>query len=124
MKKKLQNVLKANAVFSILSGSIMLFFGNSIAEMMNILNSIIVMIIGGGLILFGGFVWYQASRSTVIIKAIKAIIIQDWFWVIGSIIIIGLQLFQISFQGYVLIGIVALIVANFAFFQNYYLKRI
>ena len=124
MKKKLQNVLKANAVFSMLSGSAILFFGNSIAEMMNISNAIILMVIGVGLILFGSFVWYQASRSNINIKKVKMIIIQDWIWVLGSILIIGLQLFQISFNGYILMGIVALIVADFAFFQNYYLKRI
>ena len=124
MKKKLQNVLKANAVFSMLSGSAILFFGNSIAEMMNISNAIILMVIGVGLILFGSFVWYQASRSNINIKKVKMIIIQDWIWVLGSILIIGLQLFQISFNGYILMGIVALIVADFAFFQKYYLKRI
>lgn len=124
MKKKLQNVLKANAVFSMLSGSAILFFGNSIAEMMNISNAIILMVIGVGLILFGSFVWYQVSRSNINIKKVKMIIIQDWIWVLGSILIIGLQLFQISFNGYILMGIVALIVADFAFFQNYYLKRI
>ena len=123
MKKKLQNVLKANAIFSIFSGSAMLCFGNSIAGIMTISNAIILMIIGSGLILFGGFVWYQATRQNVNSKEIKAIIIQDWLWVVGSVVIIGLQLFQISFQGYVLMGIVALIVADFAFFQNYYLKR-
>jgi len=44
--------------------------------------------------------------------------------VIGSIIILGFQLFNISFTGYIIIGVVALIVADFALMQGYYLKRI
>lgn len=124
MEQKLRNVLKANAVFSMLSGAAMLIFSQAISDWMNIANPIVLMIIGGGLILFGGFVWYQGSRKSLNLKEVKSIIIQDWLWVIGSVVIIGLQLFQINFQGYILMGIIALIVADFAFFQRYFLKRI
>ena len=124
MEQKLRNVLKANAAFSMLSGTAMLLFGNMIANWMNISNTTILIIIGSGLILFGGFVWYQSNLQNIKPMEIKAIIIQDWLWVIGSIVIIGLQLFQINFQGYILIGVIALIVGDFAFFQNYFLKRI
>ena len=123
MENKLRNVLKANALFSLLSGTIMLLFGKTLAEWMNISNALVLTIIGIGLILFGVYVYYNSAKAKISVNEVKVIIIQDWIWVIGSLIIIMLQLFNINFQGFVLIGIIALVVADFAFFQNYFLKR-
>ena len=47
---------------------------------------------------------------------------QDWLWVVGSVLIIAFQAFGINRIGFIIIGVVALIVADFAIFQQRYLK--
>ncbi len=121
MNQKLKNVLVSNALFSMTSGLIALFFSRPISVLMNIEKELILQIIGGGLVLFGGFVLSQAFTKKANLLLIKSIVIQDWIWVIASVIVIVFQLFTLSFNAYLLIGIIAIIVANFAYFQNKYL---
>ncbi len=121
MNQKLKNTLLINALFSMISGGIAYLFSTKISFWMNIENDFILQILGIGLILFGGFVLSQAFAKKANYLLIKSIIIQDWIWVFGSIGIIVFQLFNLSTNGYLLIGIIAIVVANFAIFQKRYL---
>ena len=120
--KKLSLVLKANAIFSIVNGFAMLFFSKPIANFMGIDYPQILLGVGVGLILFGALVYKTASDTNISEKMVKFIIIQDWIWVAGSALLILTQAFGINRVGFILIGVVALIVADFAFFQQRYLK--
>jgi len=120
--KKLSLVLKANAIFSIVNGLGMLFFSNSIANFMGIGYPQILLGVGVGLLLFGALVYKTAIDTKISEKMVKFIIIQDWIWVAGSALLILTQALGINRIGFTLIGVVAVIVADFAFFQQRYLK--
>lgn len=120
--KKLSLVLKANAIFSIVNGIAMLFLSNPIANFMGIAYPQILLGVGVGLILFGALVYKTAIDTKISEKMVKFIIVQDWIWVAGSVLLILTQAFGINRMGFILIGVVAVIVADFAFFQQRYLK--
>ena len=46
-----------------------------------------------------------------------SIVVQDWVWVVASLIVIALQAWQLSSVAYMLIGAVAVIVGLFASLQ-------
>ncbi|MDN5204556.1 hypothetical protein QQ008_24400 [Fulvivirgaceae bacterium BMA10] len=120
---KLRNVLKFNATFSTVSGVILILLHKTVASWMNAGNSLVLMYIGIALLLFAGSLFMTAHKKELSIKQVKFIILQDWLWVIGSFIIIALQAFQLNTQAYILIAIVALIVALFAMGQRKFLKE-
>jgi hypothetical protein len=122
--KKLKIILTANAIFSIGSGLSMLSFGNFLGSKMGIAQPQVFIPLGIGLLLFGLFLIHTARQKFISTKKVKLIIWQDWLWVIGSAIIIATQAFELYFIGYIIIGIVALIVADFAILQSRYIKNV
>ena len=117
----LKITLQANAVFSSLSGLAMIFFHKALSSWMGIQNAQIMIFIGIGLLLFAGTIIWISLQKTIDQKHVKTIILQDWLWVIGSILIIVTQAFGLNIVAYVCIGVVALIVADFAILQRRYL---
>ena len=122
--KKLSLALKINAAFSAFNGLIMLFFHNQIADFMNIGYPMAILAIGVILLGFAALVYKTAKATTISEKTVQFIIVQDWLWVVGSVLIIAFQAFDINRIGFIIIGVVALIVADFAIFQQRYLKNV
>lgn len=120
--KKLRNTLKVNATFSLLCGLDAIIFDSKLASLMGVPTSSIFIYIGSILALFGGMVFYYAAQQVINVSAIKFIILQDWLWVLGSVVILVLQLFELSFSGYELIFILAVIVGLMAILQMRYLR--
>ncbi len=120
--KKLSLALKINAAFSIFNGLAMLFFYDQIAAWMGISQPIFLLVIGIILLGFAALVYKTATATVISEKMVKFIIVQDWLWVIGSALIIAFQAFGINRTGFIVIGVVALIVADFAVFQQRYLR--
>ncbi len=120
----LKLTLKINAAFSLLCGISLLLFHQEIATYMNIQYDVPLLFIGMGLLGFVGLLWHTANQEQLNTSTIYSIIIQDWLWVIGSIGIIGFQLFRINQMGFLLIGIIALIVADFAIIQHWLVRKI
>lgn len=118
----LKTALKSNAVFSLASGTAFILLNNYLAELFLISNSLIIAL-GGGLILFGGYVMFIASRDTISLRRAKEITMADLLWVVGSIALLMMDFGWSSLSKWV-IGIIALIVADFAFFQNLGAKRL
>lgn len=120
--KKLSLALKANAFFSTFSGLALIFFHQQLAVWMNIPMPKILLGIGIILLGFALLVYKTATADIIDPKKVKFIILQDWLWVIGSILLIATQAFGINQTGCIVIGVVAVIVADFAFFQQRFLK--
>ena len=112
-ERKLRYVLLSNAVFSLLSGAGMSFFHPGIAEVMGVVNPNILLYIGLALIGFSATVFYTASKRAISPKQVKSIIIQDWIWVFGSLVIIVFHAWDLTENAYWIIGVVALIVGVF-----------
>jgi len=121
-ERKLRVVLKANAIFSFTSGVLVSLFYGRLADFMQVGNAYVLLGIGIGLILFSATVFQAARRGALSPRQVKSIIIQDWAWVLGSVMIIGLQAWDLTNAAYWMVGVVALIVADFAIFQRKYLK--
>ncbi len=119
---KLRTTLKANAAFSLSSGLVMVSFGKPISTLMNISNPLVLLILGVGLVLFAAYLIYNASKLEISRTQVKFIILQDWIWVIGSLILLIIKPLDISFIGNILIGLVAIIVGVLAILQTNFLK--
>jgi hypothetical protein len=103
----LKKHLKMNSVFSAIFGMIMLVFSNKLNTIFGIYNSYIFPIIGLNLILFSAFVWFVSLKQLTNKLLIKLISGLDALWVIGSIIIILFNPFELSKMGHIIIGIIA-----------------
>lgn len=123
MSRKLKWVLLANGTFSLLSGLALITLAESIARLMGIANNEVLRYVGIGLIVFAGTVLYAAFKKPISKQQVWSIIVQDWAWVVASILVIVLQTWQLTATGYWMIGVVAIIVGDFAIFQMRYLKR-
>lgn len=105
---KLQTALKANAIFSGISGIVLIILNHQIAKIFRTENNTIFWIIGLALVFFAITIIVEIVKQRSL--AILWIIIQDFIWVIGSIFLLVSNIFPISPTGLIIIGIVALIV--------------
>lgn len=117
----LQKALKVNAVFSGISGIILLLFKRYLAELFGTTNNNVFWIVGVILIYFSATIWYEIPKQRK--PAVIWIIIQDYAWVLGSIILLISNPFNLSQIGNIIIGIIALIVLSFGIHQMNCLKR-
>ena len=120
----LRNTLKSNAIFSFISGLLLAIFSSGIGQFMQVAMPGILMYIGIGLIFFAGLVFFNGFKTAIDQNQVKFIILQDWIWVAGSLIIIIANPFSISLKGNLLIGFVAGVVAVFAMLQTKGLRHI
>jgi len=118
---KLQKALKANALFSSISGIIMILLNHQIANLFGTANNTVFWIVGLILIYFAITIWYEIRKQRRL--AVLWIIIQDYAWVIGSLILIIINPFQITQIGNLIIGIIALIVLYMGINQMIGLKK-
>lgn len=113
---KLQKVLSINSIFSGISGLGLILFHKAIANLFNIDQSSIFWIIGSVLIFFSLTILYEVKKQRRL--AVIWIIIQDFIWVIGSIVLLILKPFNISNAGNNAIAILALIIFLMAINQS------
>jgi len=118
----LKTALISNAVFSLASGTAAILMNNYLAELFLIPSSYFILL-GIGLILFGGYVMFIASRETISLRRAKGITIADLLWVVGSVALLLMDFGWPSLAKWI-VGIIALIVADFTFFQNLGAKRL
>ena len=113
---KLQKALSINAIFSGVTGLGLILFHKSIANLFNIGESSIFWIVGIGLVFFALTIILEIKKQRRL--AIIWIIIQDFIWVIGSVILLILRPFNISNTGNNTIAIIALVVLFMAINQS------
>lgn len=103
--KNLTFWLRANAVFSSLSGLVLIFFHASLARIFVISDSRAFWMIGIALLFFAATVWFESQRLRP--AFVRWIVVQDFLWVVGSLVLLVLQPFGISAVGNWLIAAVA-----------------
>jgi len=119
---KLRNVLKLNALFSVLNGIVLLAY-EGLADLLNA-SAVALMIVGVGLLVFGIIVWLAAVSKRISRKLVLSIILQDSIWVVTSLVVVTFGAWDLTDLSYWLISGVALVVLTFAWLQLRYLKRI
>lgn len=118
---KLQKTLSINAIFSSASGIILIFLHQQIATIFEVETTSVFWIIGCILIYFSITIAYEISKQRKL--AIIWIIVQDYTWVIGSILLLVSNPFDISFLGNTIIATIALIVLYMGINQMVALKK-
>jgi hypothetical protein len=117
-----KRALIANSLFSGLSGIIALTAHSKLSALIGLSRESIIFAIGLGLILYASWLAYVATRAPINASAVRAAVLADGGWVIGSIALVVLQPSWLTIPGTLLIGVVALIVALFAAIQWYGLR--
>lgn len=104
----LQKALQTNALFSSISGIILIILNKQIADLFGTANNTVFWIVGLVLLYFAATIWFEKSKQRRL--AVLWIIIQDFLWVLASVILIVLNPFEVTPTGNSIIGGVALIV--------------
>ncbi len=105
---RLQKSLRVNAIFSVMSGIILIAFNKQIANAFGVTSTKIFWIIGIVLIGFAGTIIFEIKKQRPV--AVLWIIVQDYIWVIGSFLLIIINPFEITKAGNSSIAVIALIV--------------
>lgn len=117
----LQKALKTNALFSSISGITITLLNQPIAKLFGTSNNTVFWVVGLILIYFALTIWYEIAKQRKL--AVIWIIIQDYTWVLGSLILILFNPFKITLIGNLIIGIIALIVLYMGINQMNGLKK-
>ena len=122
--KTLKNVLLINALSSGATGLGLIAFAGPIAVLFGVNKSTPVLEVGIFLVAFALLVFRESKRPSHNQKMLKWIIALDISWVIVSLLVVILQLFNLTPLGYLAIGAVAVWVAGMAYFQIIGVKRL
>lgn len=119
-KKLMTNTLKANALFSLVSGLSMIVFQHHLPALFALAayHSLTFTIIGSCLLFFSAIVFAVSIQKTVNQLLVNTIIILDILWVIDSLLIALTNVFNISQTGLMIIVGVAVIIGVFAYLQR------
>ena len=104
----LQKSLLLNALFSTISGVILLTIPSQIAVLFGIKENTVFKIVGVALIFFAFTLFYEVKKQRPL--AVLWIILQDYLWVVGSIILVIVKPFEISKTGNSIITTIAFVV--------------
>ncbi len=116
--KNLKIVLIANALFSFVTGLMCLLFTSKLSNFLTVENSIILSILGIGLLIFAAFVLFVATQRTGSRLFVNGIILADFTWVLASITLIILRPVSFSLGALSLIAAIAFIVLTFGLLQH------
>ena len=90
----LRQSLRANAIFSTLSGLLFLFASGSIAAFLGEHSPVLVASVGGQLLFFAAALTWLASRSNIPTYLVLGVITADLLWVVGTIVVVYAELFS------------------------------
>ncbi len=118
----LQKALAANTIFSAISSILLIIFNGKTALLFGTENNTVFWVMGIALLYFASTIWYEIKKQRT--KAVLWIVAQDFLWVIGSIILLLFNPFDITTIGNVIIALVATIVLLMGVYQYRALKEI
>lgn len=113
----IRRALKANALFSALSGITLISLAQVVADSFALSNPIVLQIIGTGLLFFVLGLLYIATRPIIKRRHVQRILFMDLSWVVASIALLLIRPFGLSNFAHWEIAFVALIVASLAYWQ-------
>ncbi|MDP3073196.1 MAG: SRPBCC family protein [Opitutaceae bacterium] len=114
----LRVALLANAAFSLVTGSGLLFFASGLAPMIGAeVAPVILAVIGGLLLPFGAFTGWLGTRPAPDTLLALLISLADLGWVLGSGLLLVLASGQLTSQGIALVVVIAALVLGFALGQ-------
>lgn len=119
---RLQKSLRLNAIFSGISGIILIALNNQLANLFETPNKTVFIIIGIALLFFASTIIYEIKKQRPL--AILWIIVQDFLWVAGSIILVAINPFEITKAGSAVIAIIAFVVLFMGINQSKALAKI
>ena len=117
---ELKKFLKINSLFSMACGVVMLSFSDKLNSFFNINNEYIFPVIGFNLMFFSILVYYVYQKHLSNKLLVNIISSLDALWVIGSLIIILFDLFNLSNNGKIIIGLIAVWIAFLGYKQFKY----
>jgi hypothetical protein len=120
----LKNVLLINSLSSGVTGAGLLVFANAVAGLFGVSQPHVFWGVGAFLIAFAGLVFSESRRLHPRQSYVRLIIVLDTLWVVGSLIIVVLHLFDLSTIGYVAITAVAVWVGLMAYLQRMGLRKL
>jgi hypothetical protein len=118
----LRRAIMANALFSGLSGLLIVAFEPAVLSWLG-LGSVSISAVGVMLIGFALYLAWMANSRRVPVATIRAVIFSDWAWVAASIVLVGLKAAIFSGFGIFLILDIAVVVMVFALLQGRALKQ-
>ena len=113
----LKNVLKVNGVSSGATGMFLMVFSGFFASLFEVTQRVPFVSVGLFLLVFAGFVLTAAVQKNIQPKLVKAIIVLDISWVLGSVVAVLWLNGTISMKGIMLILMVAVWVGAMAILQ-------
>jgi len=118
----LRRALRGNALFSILSGVGILMANRTLAEFLGLPRDADLSALGIGLLVYAGWLLWNARRETIRIVEAWIAVILDILWVVGSYALVFAA--TLSTGGKWIVGFVAEIVFLFGLMQWLGLRRI
>lgn len=115
--------LRMNAAFSLLSGLDFILFDHALVGLITGDRSQSILPVGLMLIGFAVFVFSVSMMANVNKYLVGTIIAMDLLWVMGSVALVTAAGDAVTMMGRVLIVLVALVIAGFAYFQTKGLRR-
>jgi hypothetical protein len=113
----LRRALQGNAIFSAITGAIMIFEAGPLATWLGLNLAVVLVAAGVILILYALGLFQLARGKSVVRRLVAAAIFLDLAWVAGSAIILLTGVLSLTVAGKWTVGLVADVVAVFAILQ-------
>jgi hypothetical protein len=117
----LRHSLRANALFSTLSGLVFAVASAPVAAILGDVAPLLVFGVGLQLLLFAAALVWLASRSEISVPLTIAVIAADLLWVLGTAVVVHADLF--ARQGEILALVLADVVLVLAILQSIGVRR-
>jgi hypothetical protein len=118
----LKKALTGNAVFSVLSGAVILLANRWLVKFLGLPEEVSLAILGVSLIVYAGILLLNARRPKIKITDAWVAVIMDAIWVVGSYVLIFAVPFSVG--GKWVVALVAELVLAFAILQWLGIRRI
>lgn len=119
--KFLKNALIGNALFSIISGLVIIVENSYLQDLFGLVFPF--WLIGAGLLPFAAWIVWIVRQENIDQQQVKMVVLADLMWVGGSVLLLITNLGITSIGNWIIAGL-AVIVADFALLQSIGLRKL